>query len=544
LAENPAELTTDIDLFVFYELAFENSNDSEQSFENFVKITDSILYISTSEEVFFKGCILNRINKSQIYSTEWPYLKAKSTELFKIIEKCGKESTLVCIDNDYIDQGKLSICSNLESIIKPVYDFLLSQINPRDTNYFIDLKSTKYRLQKDMRRNNADVSVITKNNKRVYFSVLEHFENDWMSKYNNCKSQLEKYELIDNFIDKYNCREILYDEEKAVLKNVLTSNEVSLSSVMINEAIVMCNSLKDESFDYIFSQEELEKQFNDSQDDKIIIRMHFITDFLDDIGRHPIFKHRIFNDKNFISLLHAMLKSANYLVKIYSSKLISLLLECDHKKYGALIAQHGAKISNEKSISRLLFDVIYDVCSLLFEKLDVIDDETDDDSDNCTDDDTYNDFSEIRRQVINLVRNKLNFNSLALIFKGHYETCSQLTTTDVKNLVRLTINIKDPRIKSRLYSILNMIFKYGSIDIWRNSINVIEILTSLFGFIKEQIRINSYDIIWHRALTFFQDILCFLQKESNSDSILPCIDQEMIKSLDELFQRHIIQMNA
>ena len=88
-------------------------------------------------------------------------------------------------------------------------------------------------------------------------------------------------------------------------------------------------------------------------------------------------------------------------------------------------------------------------------------------------------------------------------------------------MVRMTINTRNKVIKSWLISILNMIFKYGSVDIWRNSIDLTKLLNCLFENIQFQIKNNKYDAIWQRSTTFFQDIICFLQKESRkTDSIL------------------------
>ena len=171
----------------------------------------------------------------------------------------------------------------------------------------------------------------------------------------------------------------------------------------------MCKHLNRKSNDTL-TDDELEKQMDESCEDKYFFRIISICDILDNIGKHHVFKHRIFTDPHFISLIKFMLQSNNYLVKMNSTRLIRTLLECDHKKYGSLIKQYDEKDLDQKTIPRLLFEMICKVCILFFEK-NVMDEET-------------NEEEETRRENFReLIRGKLYFESLSLLYKGILKTC-------------------------------------------------------------------------------------------------------------------------
>ena len=117
--------------------------------------------------------------------------------------------------------------------------------------------------------------------------------------------------------------------------------------------------------------------------------------------------------------------------------------------------------------------------------------------------------------MLNVIRVELKFKSLELICNGHYEveTSSQLTSGDVNKFVRHAINISDLIIKSKLFATLNIILKYGEVDMWRNSVNLVDILDELHKTIKRKIMSNDYNIEWRTVSKFYRDLLLFLQKE-------------------------------
>ena len=317
---------------------YDNSPDDllDQRFEEIFKISDAIVHFSISEDNYFRAGVLNRETKSRITKELWPNLKEQTLKIFDVIGKNPDGHTkFICVDNDSISNIELNNLGNLNELTNPLFDYLFGKIKRESltNNHFVtDLKQAKKNLTEQKIRpiDNSFVSTIRKNCMSSFFRVFENFQREFLNKFQNCYNQEIKYELIDEFINIYANRHILFEEEKSVFKNVIsTDSEYSICSVLIYETISMCKNFIDETQSKI-SQNDLENQIS-NKNDPLIIRIISISDILENIGRHLVFRQRIFVDPNFISLIKCMLQSNSFLIKIFSTQLLSVFLECDHK---------------------------------------------------------------------------------------------------------------------------------------------------------------------------------------------------------------------
>jgi hypothetical protein len=488
-----------------------------EDIDDMIKYSNFIVVLLVNEEKFFEDCILNRQSKSEFLNKLWPFYVNFLNKIFVSI----KSIKLTAENNLYIVDDNIPNCFNF-------YKDLIRKCAITDRKYLTSMYEAIRRIGIHGRyRDNNLITEIFKEKKKNFFNNFYFMEKSWFDKFNS--NQYSKENLIDEIIYQYQNRQNLHEEEKSVFKNVISSNESkkeSICSILIREAILICYKINETN--HQFEVSELEKSNkdiavminNNYDDDENLERLLCIGDIMDNMGRHYIFGHRIFNDANYLNLIVEMLNSKNYLIKMKSTILIHTFLKTDLKRYGSKLIIYDNSIKGV-SIVKLVFETIY---TLYYS---VVENETTETHENSS-----NNTKTKLNDIIELLNTNLSCMSLELLLKGSYENCSKLSVDDIKNLIKLSkIYSVHPfidfnlafRTKFRMFKILNMHLKYGPKEIWRNHIDIIQLLNDVNRTIHDLAVTNEYGPIWFKTTHFYKDLLLFLEKDSQNDEILNCI---------------------
>ena len=449
------------------------------TFKRLTNLAKTIFYVATTESCHFDESILSRFNKDDFCDQLWPRFATVGFQLLDNVSESNSFSKLYVIDNESRD----------ESCIQAVISYVEKGYYLKRRLFANNVDEIRWKLQANaFKRDNRYVVDLVKQNKWKFFDFMKDFERNLFQLYESSKSSSSaKISFVQDVVREFERRIVYNEEQRSVFKNIFTSgsqkNVRSISSILIEETTALCRLLSPTSV-----QISIDNFAETAQASSLNSLILSVGEILINLSKHFIFRHHIFNDPGYPLLINEMLKTDDYLIKMVATRLVTVMLNSDHKRYGAKL------VDQEGDLVQLLYSTIVSLYSLFRSPL-----------------------KNIRHfEVLGFVIENISYRSLELIFKGSLDNCAKLSVEQVCAMVDLVISIDKPVIKCSIYGILNSLLKYGPTELWTDQVDGLALIDDIAKTIGHLSRRDSFRVLWEKAATFMKDLLTFLQKGAGS----------------------------
>ncbi|RNA10302.1 hypothetical protein BpHYR1_043712, partial [Brachionus plicatilis] len=432
--------------------------------EKILKNSIKIFFFCYNEEKYFDFCMTERISSDMFYETIWPNFVSFTKILLAFASQFSLESNLVLIST--LDSLKTSI-KHLEQA--NLLQNFSSHVTQRKLLAMIDTIP--------FRKSGQYIKDLIKDTKSKFRSEIKKKEDEFYRFHsrNNASS------VLQYLIDFFESRSKYSFEEKSVFKNVFVNgSENSVRPCLLSALLDSMATLLNQKIDLDLIEEAIS--------------------ILRNLSHHLIFKHGVFNNKEFLPLIYHLLESDSNILKYEATDLIKQMLITDYKRYGNLLVDFDTKYCS--SIILLLYDLVVEFLLKY--------------TNDCVDKTTQGLENKILYDTIRIESLEL---CLKVVEKNN---CDNFCPDKIENLFTLCVKnrfLPFKRIKTKLYAILNVLLKYGPSSFWMSRKRLNLILNDLNGTLQFLIENNfTKSEHWQRSSQFLIDILIFIRKNPQYDS--------------------------
>ena len=464
------------------------NEDNTNVFKKIINLCNPVLFFLSNPGSYYTDCILNQVNNTA-FLEKWSTYAEQCKGLCELLEN---RVNCIVLSGEDSESYKVAIeCLENDKVVDNLNQSIPVQVVSGKVNEMARIRDNQF-IKNSIKEVKSKFSQWFRKLKSKWANVLEDSD----------EKAIEV--TIDEILDIHMSYKSWNKEQLIAYQNVLSeSNNTSRSicSFLIQNGVRMCDQLKAKT------------------DEDIENRILKICDLLRLLGKKYIFSNRIFNDENFIKLLVKMLECVSKRLITQSTKLINLMMQSNHKRYGAaLIAFDKVYFGSNKSTScpKLLFDLInahaQQVTSYYTSK------------ETLTNKEDGKDLIDLKWFTSNF-----EFNALCNVLKGSPENCRKLSSHDfdalIDILIEKTLSKIQQHIKFHLFEVLIMIVRYGLNEefaklLWNR---ILPILRELNVHLFNLTRVGQIDWAWTNLSNAHKELLDFVQFYTEFS---PKIDQD------------------